>query len=162
MNETIYTPFFLATGEVFRLLLDLDVTASAPESMGGAADEDDRVNIIIGMTGDVTGEILYRFPMGMTLEMVKIMSGMEIEEVDAFVTSALGEIANIISGNAMTGLSERSLACDILPPRVVVGGGAGLSGDGPIVGIKVNTAIGEVELNMQLTPAPGVRAGQPV
>ena len=48
--------------------------------------------------------------------MVKIMSGMEFEEVDAFVTSAISEIANIISGNVATALSDSDIKCDILPP----------------------------------------------
>lgn len=152
MTESIYTPFYLATSEVFKLLLDLEVKAGSPELLHHIADEDDKVNIVIGITGDIQGEILYRFPKDTTLEMVKIMSGMDIPEVDSFVTSALGEIANIISGNAATGLSKRQLICDILPPRVMMGGGKILDAQPavPIIALKVQTAIGEVELNMQL------------
>jgi len=152
MTESIYTPFYVATSEVFKLLLDLEVKAGTPELLHHITDEEDKVNIVIGITGDIQGEILYRFPKETTLEMVKIMSGMDFPEVDSFVTSALGEIANIISGNAATGLSKRQLICDISPPRVVVGGGKILDTQStvPIIALKVLTAIGEVELNMQL------------
>ena len=34
----------------------------------------------------------------MTLEMVRIMSGLEMKTIDSFVSSALGEVANIIGG----------------------------------------------------------------
>ncbi|MGI6707085.1 MAG: chemotaxis protein CheX [Clostridia bacterium] len=152
MTESIYTPFYLATSEVFKLLLDLEVKAGSPELLHHIADEEDKVNIVIGITGDIEGEILYRFPKETTLEMVKIMSGMDFPEVDSFVTSALGEIANIISGNAVTGLSKRRMTCDISPPRVIVGGGETLDTQStiPIIALKVQTAIGEVKLNMQL------------
>ena len=46
------------------------------------------------------------------------MSGMEIEEVDDFVVSAMSEISNIISGNVMTMLAQDDLKCDILPPQL--------------------------------------------
>lgn len=48
--------------------------------------------------------------------MVSIMSGMQFDEVDDFVTSAISEIANIISGNVMTALSDNDIKCDMLPP----------------------------------------------
>jgi len=44
------------------------------------------------------------------------MSGMEFDAVDEFVTSAVSEIANIISGNVLTMLAGEDLTCDILPP----------------------------------------------
>ena len=50
--------------------------------------------------------------------MVSIMSGMEVEAVDEFVTSAISEIANIISGNVMTLLEGENVRCDILPPEL--------------------------------------------
>jgi chemotaxis protein CheX len=48
--------------------------------------------------------------------MVNVMSGMQFDSVDAFVTSAISEIANIISGNVLSALSENDMDCDILPP----------------------------------------------
>ncbi|UTW68872.1 chemotaxis protein CheC [Anaerobacillus sp. HL2] len=56
----------------------------------------------------------------MTLTMVKTMCGMEVTEVDMFVSSALGEVVNIISGNALTKLTEKGMVCDILPPKIIV------------------------------------------
>ena len=48
--------------------------------------------------------------------MVKIMSGMQFDEIDAFVASAVSEIANIISGNVLTALSGENLNYNLLPP----------------------------------------------
>ncbi|MEM1485111.1 chemotaxis protein CheX [Oscillospiraceae bacterium PP1C4] len=151
MTNGVFSPFSKATCEVFKLLLDLDVSVSSPTKLDTIVGADDKVNIIIGIIGDLSGEILYRFPKETTLEIVKIMSGMEIDEIDEFVTSALGEIANIISGNAMTGLSEQKVVCDILPPRIIVGDSQRLTeGTFPIMSTRVNTSIGEVELDIQV------------
>lgn len=77
---------------------------------------DDEVDISIGVIGDLKGEVIYRFPVKTSLNMVNVMSGMQFESVDAFVTSAISEIANIISGNVLTSLSANDVKCDILPP----------------------------------------------
>lgn len=150
MMDGVFTPFSKATCDVFKLLLDLDVSAGAPQTLMAVADAEDKVNIVIGVTGDLSGQVLYRFPKETTLEMVRIMSGMEIGEIDDFVTSALGEIANIISGNAMTGLSEQKVVCDILPPRVIVGGDKPME-DAPVMSTRVTTPIGDVELSIQVS-----------
>ena len=50
--------------------------------------------------------------------MGKNISGMEMSSVDEFVTSAISEIANIISGNVLTELAQNDMKCDILPPAV--------------------------------------------
>jgi len=52
----------------------------------------------------------------MTLEMVKILSGMEMDKIDNFASSALGEMANIIGGNALT-LCHSTITPAILSPR---------------------------------------------
>ena len=54
------------------------------------------------MTGDLTGSVC-AVPRQIALDMVKIMSGMEMDKLDGFVTSALAN-GNIISGNAVTNL----------------------------------------------------------
>jgi Predicted inhibitor of MCP methylation, homolog of CheC len=149
MNDGIFLPISKATGDAFKLLLDLDVSTGDPETLETIISSDNRVNIAIDVTGDLEGEILYRFPKETALEMVKIMCGMEFEEVDEFVTSAMGEIANIISGNAMTGFSEQNLVCDIQPPRVMVGE-CTLLELSPVLSADVHTGVGDVELDVQL------------
>jgi chemotaxis protein CheX len=107
-----------AVCDVCKQMLDMDAEIGAA-SPGSASSSGDRVSIMVGFTGDYSGETYYIFPRNTALEIVKSMSGMEIDEIDEFVTSALGEISNIISGNAMTGLSELAIACAILPPKLV-------------------------------------------
>ncbi|HWR22982.1 MAG TPA: chemotaxis protein CheX [Feifaniaceae bacterium] len=150
MSEALYRPFLQATQHVFRLMLDLDNVYAEP--LRGDTRSLDAVEVSIGVTGDLTGRVVYSFPYETCLNMVNIMSGMEISEVDEFVTSAIGEIANIISGNVMTLLTDEDLACDILPPRVVTGeaekGQYALNTVSCIV-----TSVGNICLDIMLNPA---------
>ncbi|MBE6011087.1 MAG: chemotaxis protein CheX [Lachnospiraceae bacterium] len=120
MDNKIYMPFFEATKDVLKLMLDIEAESKAGENQDNIFDSENKLNISIGLTGDIKGEILYKFPKETTLEMAKIMSGMEFNEVDDFVTSAVGEIANIISGKALIALSEKEIQCDILSPKVIM------------------------------------------
>ena len=116
MSPEIYTPFYEAICNVFAMMLDLSDIAQRP------AEEfccEDAMTVSVGVRGDLEGEVRYRFPTATSLNMVSIMSGMELETVDFFVTSAISEMANIISGNVVTLLAERDLYCDIQPPAIV-------------------------------------------
>lgn len=120
MSNALHLSFFEATRDVFELMLDLEQISELTDGLPQLEDACGNLAISIGVTGDLSGDILYVFPKQTMLEMVKIMSGgMEVSEVDDFVTSAIGEISNIISGKAMIALSEKQVVCDILPPQVI-------------------------------------------
>ncbi|NLM38716.1 MAG: chemotaxis protein CheX [Firmicutes bacterium] len=151
MRAEYINAFYLATQDVFRIMLDLETNRS------GLRVTEELVpfleaNVVIGVTGDLTGSLLYSFPKEMALEMVKIMSGMEMDELDAFVTSAMGELANIISGNALTRLSQQNYNCNIVPPQIMVGGGRSLSMATPqAIVLSLETAIGNFDITISLT-----------
>jgi len=144
MISAVYMSFMQASATTFKLMLDLDVeispaNAPVPTDIEG-------VGIEIPVTGDLTGAIRYRFPKQVSLEVVSIMSGMAVEQIDDFTTSALGEIANIISGNALISLSEQKISCDILPPQILK---EAASGDTP-AHILVKTGAGDMALELSL------------
>ena len=113
MKDKLHRALIDATHNVFELMFNISELSDHPIDN---FKYDDEVNIAIGIVGDLEGVVIYRFPTSTSLNMVKIMSGMEFEEVDAFVTSAISEIANIISGNVVTALSNDDIKCEILPP----------------------------------------------
>ncbi len=120
MTNALYESLVNATQEVLELMLDITGVASRSGDAALSANCDRSIGIAIGVTGDLGGEIVYCFPCNTALEMVRIMSGMDFDAVDDFVTSAIGEIANIISGKALALLSRNNVVCDILPPKVLV------------------------------------------
>lgn len=113
MKDKLYNAFVEATRNVFNLMLNISDISHHPAEDFQC---DDEVDIAIGIVGNLDGEVVFRFPVSTSLNMVRIMSGMEFAEVDLFVTSAISEIANIISGNVLTALSDSELQCNLLPP----------------------------------------------
>ena len=79
------------------------------------------------------------------------MSGMELKKIDNFVSSALGEVANIIGGNAITGLTKYNYICDISPPQVSIGEYKSYStASERALLIPLKTDIGEFDINIFL------------
>lgn len=148
MEDKVYKAFMDATHNVFKLMLNISEFSDHP-----AADFkcDDEVDIAIGVTGDLQGKVVYRYPVSTSLKIVNLMSGMEFDAVDAFVSSAVSEIANIISGNVLSKLSESDLTCDILPPLQ-----CNLDDDKEYeinTSFYISTAIGEICVEIKLNRA---------
>lgn len=147
-DNKLQAPFLDATKEVLNLMLDLNEITTG-EGTGENPDDSGKIDVSIGVTGDYQGEVRYCFPNETSLEMVKIMSGMEVPEVDDFVISAVGEIANIISGKAMISLSEQDINSDILPPAInseETKESAGLSEDKT----RIVTKIGNIDMDIKI------------
>ena len=151
MSNALYDPLFHATKEVFRLMLELDGVSESELTGKNTRDAAENVAVEIGLVGDMQGRIIYRFSKQTALRAVEILSGMDIAEIDDFVTSAICEIANIISGKTVSFLSEQKIVCDILPPRILSGEETDSPADAALEsGFELNTAIGSVELDMLL------------
>lgn len=157
MKSELLTSFSDAASQTFKLLLDLDVITDTVQSRENNDKKQylENIDIVIEITGDLNGEVIYSFPKDTTLEMVKMMSGMDFKEIDEFVKSALGEIANIISGNALSSLSQAQLICDIRPPKIIEDRAFTVSEGCSIYRAKVKTSIGDVGLNLKTTQAVG-------
>ncbi|WP_125153232.1 chemotaxis protein CheX [Clostridium rectalis] len=120
MKQEYINSFYKATIDVFRLMLDVEINREEISLVDGMISSKE-ANVVLGVTGDLKGSILFSFPKKMTLKMIKIMCGMEMDRIDEFVSSALGEMANIIGGNALTLLNSNNYLCDIVPPQIFVG-----------------------------------------
>ncbi|SMC69897.1 chemotaxis protein CheX [Sporomusa malonica] len=150
MKAEFVNPFFQALKDVFKLMLDLEITKSSLAAKKDLISENE-VTVAIKLTGDISGSVLFSFPESTTLEIVKIMSGMEMHKLDSFVTSALGEVSNIISGNAVTYLSQANYHCDILPPQIVIreNNSTALDTEQTLT-IPLHTSIGGIRLNFAI------------
>lgn len=150
MKAEYINSFYAAANDVFKLMLDLEVKRGELSVVEGLASSKE-ANILLGVTGDVSGNVFFSFPKDMTLEMVKIMAGMEMEEIDVFVSSALGEVANIIGGNAVTNLTNYNYKCDITPPQIIVGEYKSMSmSNQKAIVIPMETEIGEFNISIFL------------
>ena len=150
MNVEYLNPIIAATDSVFQTMLSLE-PEKGDVSMKEELYTDKKANVIIGITGDIQGSIVYSFSEDMALEVVEAMSGMKMDQLDKFVTSAMGELGNIISGKATTGLAEQELNCDIVPPQIVTGKEINISSETEeILMINFNTELGDFDVSFAI------------
>lgn len=71
---------------------------------------------VIGVTGQLRGHVRYEFGSGTGLAVASSMMDEQLEQHNDISMSALGEIANVISGNASANLYELGFECEITPP----------------------------------------------
>jgi chemotaxis protein CheX len=82
---------------------------------------DDYIWIQIGMTGQMTGDIVFGLSEDVALRLISaMMGGFQISELDEIGKSAISELGNMISGNASTMLFNQGVKVDITPPKVMM------------------------------------------
>ena len=80
----------------------------------------DEFTAVIGITGDLRGTVLYQMNKQVALTVASKMIGEPVETLDEMALSALGEMANMMSGNATTMVAQAGYVCDISPPAMLV------------------------------------------
>ncbi|WP_438347179.1 chemotaxis protein CheX [Paenibacillus sp. FA6] len=76
--------------------------------------------IQVGMTGQLSGNIVFGLKETVALKIVSVMmGGFVLTEMDEMGQSAISELGNMISGNASTILSNQGVTVDITPPKIV-------------------------------------------
>ncbi|CAM4335600.1 chemotaxis protein CheX [Paenibacillus tarimensis] len=76
--------------------------------------------IQIGMTGQMSGDIVFGISEPVALRLISaMMGGFAISEIDEIGKSAISELGNMISGNASTMLFNQGVKVDITPPKVL-------------------------------------------
>ncbi len=74
---------------------------------------------LIGISGKLEGNVLYGLTQETAKRIASKMIGQEVVELDELSLSAIGEIANMITGNAATLLANLGAACAITPPVII-------------------------------------------
>lgn len=82
----------------------------------------EKFNVILGIVGDISGQIIFGFKEGSPGKVVSKMIGRPVEEESELCISGIAEFSNILSGNAVTELFEETEGkIDITPPSIVIG-----------------------------------------
>lgn len=119
MKAEVINPFL----ESARLVIEQVIQVSPSTGNLGVKEIsliDNHIWIQIGMTGQMSGDIVFGLQEQVALRMVSVMmGGYVLTEMDEMGQSAISELGNMISGNASTILSNQGVTVDITPPKVI-------------------------------------------
>ncbi|MGM1021873.1 MAG: chemotaxis protein CheX [Bacillota bacterium] len=119
MKAEVINPFLESARRVIEQLIQISPSAG---DLGVKNVElvEDHIWIMIGMTGQLSGNIVFGLNEQVALRMVSaMMGGFVLTEIDEMGKSAISELGNMISGNASTILSNQGIVVDITPPQVM-------------------------------------------
>ncbi|GAB6038408.1 chemotaxis protein CheX [Fundidesulfovibrio butyratiphilus] len=137
-------PFVDATVSVLSTMARITPRPKTPFIKEDRAATGD-VSGIIGVTGDKTGSISITFDKACAIAVVKAMLGDDIQDILADVKDAVGEITNMISGQARGHLAKAGVSLSAGTPMVIFGDNHEIShtGSGPVVAIPFVTDHGK-------------------
>ena len=144
-------PFVRATLDILSTMAGIQASAGQPYVKKNATATGD-VSAIVGVTGDKKGSIAVTFSRACAIALVKGMLGDDIQDVLQDTKDAVGEITNMISGQARSGLAEMGFAFQGSTPSVILGDNHTLSHitKGPVIAIPFQTDHGDFTLEFSL------------
>lgn len=92
---------------------DLYLKSTSMPVMGVAA--------FVGLAGDVEGRVLFDMSMDTALKVASKMNMEELTEFDELVKATITEVANMITGQAVTKLHDLGFKFDLTPPSLFTG-----------------------------------------
>lgn len=147
MDVKYINPFLKAFDSVMNSFGATEVKKSAIKLKKDMTIEKD-ITTFIGIVGSIRGNISYSYDMKTAKEIISLMMGMEIEKFDNLARSAIGELSNMITGNALALLAENGEVLDVTTPTVVMGKNMYfLLGSIDTIMVILDTKFGEVEID---------------
>lgn len=119
MNADHINPFLIASTKVLKDF-GVDVTVGKP-SVKQASFSKDSLIIMIGVTGEMRGQVIISFSKGAACGIASKMMMMPVAELNDISTSAICELGNMILGNAATIFANKGIGIDITPPTMCSG-----------------------------------------
>lgn len=118
MRAEYINPFIESTVEVFRTMLGCEVSRTGLTMHDSFCPEFD-ITGIIGLSGRAHGDVVISFEERVALAATETFLGSSYTEINDDVVDTVGELTNMIAGNAKTSLS--SLSMSLALPTVIVG-----------------------------------------
>ena len=120
--EQYIQPFIDVTRTTFKEFIGVDVNVGRPYFQEkGAANEWD-ISGVIGLSGEARGAVVIGMKAATAIKITDILTGGKHSNIDDEVVDAIGEIVNIIAGNAKKGLEE-AFRLIISLPSIIEGKG---------------------------------------
>lgn len=150
-------PVLEAVSNVLTKMAQVEVTPGKPYVNKERTASGD-VTGIIGLTGDLKGVLSVTFEKEVILKITNSMLDESYTEIDGNIADAVGELTNMITGQARMHLSKDGMNLKASTPSVVIGKGHTISHitPAPILSIPFSTDFGSfvVEITMSGASTP--------
>jgi chemotaxis protein CheX len=150
MKAEYINPFVVASSSVLEMLLG-QPPVKGDLAMQPSSFTSHQCNVVCGVTGQVQGQVIFGMTLTVAHQIASAMLGQPVKIFDQLAASAIAELGNMISGNAMLHLSEAGYVCDITPPTIVQGREVQISTLAiPAIVIPLETAQGKISVTVGL------------
>lgn len=150
MKVQYVNPFVNAAFSVIETVMNLKPT-KGELAMRPNMFTSQQCNVLTGVTGKIEGQVIYGMSLMTADRVASQMVGQTIRTFDQLAASAIAELGNMITGNAMSLLSEAGFICDITPPSIIRGTNVKISTLSiPALVLPVILEIGEIEMTICL------------
>ena len=119
MKVEYINPFIQSVQETFHSMMDCQVSHGKPFPTKDDGLSDNLIGII-GLSGTVQGNIAIKFPAETAKTIVGGLVGTTFTEIDSSVVDGVGELVNIITGNAKAKIKGHMISISL--PTVFRGG----------------------------------------
>jgi chemotaxis protein CheX len=152
MKAAFINPFLAASMNLFHEYLGITVRSLNPFVRKDPHSLDE-VSGIIGLAGDTAGAVVLSFSRQTAMNVVSIFSKKTYTALTNEVLDGVGELVNIIAGNAKQDLTDFRISISL--PGVVVGSGTRIHWpDGvPVIAIPFDSELGSFSVNVSLKDA---------
>lgn len=151
MKVEYINPFIKATTEVFKTMLNADLTTGKPY-IKASPYVAGTLMIMVGITGEIRGQATISMNESLAKNVASVMMmGMPVDDLDELSKSALSELANMIMGNSATLLFNAGVNIDITPPTLMMGDNVQVSsGSMRTISIPLTSELGEFMLDVSV------------
>lgn len=148
MDVKYINPFLTAIQNVFETMIDIPYTLGKPTIKKDRIASYD-VSGIIGISGEVAGCVVISFPKRIALQLASALLDDDLQTVDEDCTDAIGEIANMIAGDAKKDFPKKNTTVSV--PIVIIGESEiAYPSTIPIISIPCNTGDGQFVVDVAL------------
>ncbi len=153
MKAEYINPFIQSIGEVFNDMMGLAVEKQEVRQALVQKDAMDMIGVI-GLSGTAKGIVALRLPVPTALTLVGRMIGTTFKTVDRSIIDGVGEIVNIVAGNAKAKFEGHDISVSL--PTVVRGNMYKLSNLQNVIWIEVpfTCEAGDFSLAVTFQPQP--------
>jgi chemotaxis protein CheX len=159
MNVKFLNPFIEAAFTVLEMEVGVTSTRGELALQKSAATAND-VTVLISMVGQAQGVVLYGMSEQTAINIVSHILGQPFQEFDTLAQSGIGELGNVITGQASQRLADAGYDVNISPPTLIQGKGTLISTlDFDRLQVPLKTEIGEIQIHLALRESGSKKAG---